>query len=248
MKDLNKFREDLKDAIEVIDRELKSAPEGSLARRGSYAIHMIHGKSTGITNEVERIRKLCRKKLNITRKRKIKRCLEVLEYPLTKIHDTSMRETVDSLPPTYKDFGEKFFYHPNFQLWIEEDFETNNFRDEEIKYISNNGVVVRSKSELIIANLLEKLGYFYRYEAALWINGKKIFPDFTIMNPWTGEIYYIEHFGALHIDKYVNYMLQKMRIYRQNGITNVNKILFTFEPCIEDPVHLENLIVNFLNF
>ena len=47
-------------------------------------------------------------------------------------------------------------------------------------YKTTDGNLVRSKSEVIISNLLHAAGINYRYEEPLEIGGEKILPDFTI--------------------------------------------------------------------
>ena len=48
--------------------------------------------------------------------------------------------------------------------------------------VTNNGEIVRSKSEKIIADLLFMLGIPYVYECPLDTPGGTIYPDFTILD------------------------------------------------------------------
>ena len=60
---------------------------------------------------------------------------------------------------------------------------TRDGRDVTAEFYSNSGVRVRSKSELIIANMLEKYGIPYRYEYPLLLNGNDLVrPDFLCLN------------------------------------------------------------------
>ena len=56
---------------------------------------------------------------------------------------------------------------------------------------------MRSKSEVIIANLLHANRINYRYEEPLEVGGLTKLPDFTIVDDNTGERYYWEHLGML---------------------------------------------------
>ncbi|MEI4828659.1 hypothetical protein WAX78_04240 [Bacillus sp. FJAT-53711] len=79
-------------------------------------------------------------------------------------------------------------------------------------YATQKGDYVRSKSEVIIANMLFASGIEYDYEKELIIsNGKKIYPDFTLYK--NDEIYYLEHVGMLHNQQYAERWLTKKNLY-----------------------------------
>ncbi|WP_263356156.1 AAA family ATPase [Acidicapsa ligni] len=62
-------------------------------------------------------------------------------------------------------------------------------------------VMVRSKSEVIIANLLFERDIFFEYEKPLYAaDGSFYLPDFTVL--WRGERYFWEHLGLLVRDEY----------------------------------------------
>ncbi len=80
-------------------------------------------------------------------------------------------------------------------------------------YSTVKGDRVRSKSEVIIANLLTAYGIIYEYEKPLvYENGKWIEPDFTIFQS-NGKILYWEHLGMLGVESYDNRWLEKQDIY-----------------------------------
>src|SRR4029077_19819852 len=63
------------------------------------------------------------------------------------------------------------------------------------------GEMVRSKSEVIIANLLTTAGIPFRYEIPLFApDGTFYLPDFTI--DWRGKKFFWEHLGMLRVPKY----------------------------------------------
>lgn len=73
---------------------------------------------------------------------------------------------------------------------------------------------VRSKSEVIICNLLYSAGIEYKYEEPLWYEqGKHIEPDFTINI--AGKTYYWEHVGMLGQEDYDASWSRKVDIYRK---------------------------------
>ena len=64
-------------------------------------------------------------------------------------------------------------------------------------------VMVRSKSEVIIANMLFEREIAFEYEKPLYArDGSFYLPDFTIL--WRGERYYWEHLGLLVREEYRN--------------------------------------------
>ena len=95
------------------------------------------------------------------------------------------------------------------------------------------GEKVRSKSEWIIACMLAEAGVPYRYEECVGLNkllGMVFYPDFTVLNKRTREVFFWEHFGKMDDPKYINesYM-PKMLEYYNFGFLPGKKLLMTFE-------------------
>jgi len=93
-------------------------------------------------------------------------------------------------------------------------------------YSTVKGDRVRSKSEVIIANLLAQNGISYEYEKKLeYEKGKWIEPDFTITLPDGRELYW-EHLGMLGVESYDKRWLEKQDIY-DNYFSG--KLIVTYE-------------------
>lgn len=94
------------------------------------------------------------------------------------------------------------------------------FLEERLIHNTTRGELVRSKSEVIIANLLHEKNIDYDYEQELIINGvpQDKFPDFTIEDDDTGVKYVWEHLGMLSDHAYKRRWQEKKRWYRDNGI------------------------------
>ena len=96
------------------------------------------------------------------------------------------------------------------RIWENECYEPYQKYQENLKYETDNGELVRSKSEVIIANILAKnkehLLYKYERPLELMINGQlqTIHPDFTIINVHTGKITYWEHAGRMDDARYAS--------------------------------------------
>ena len=76
------------------------------------------------------------------------------------------------------------------------------FLDEKLIYLTENGDLVRSKSEWIIADKLKAAGINYQYEQPLLLDGVERFPDFTIRDEDSGIVWYWEHNGMLSDAEY----------------------------------------------
>ena len=85
---------------------------------------------------------------------------------------------------------------------------------------------MRSKSEALLANLLYLNGIEYEYEKPLYLNGRRIHPDFTIQLPG-GRVLYWEHLGMLGDPGYERNWSYKSRIYAENGIAEGNGLIIT---------------------
>lgn len=80
------------------------------------------------------------------------------------------------------------------------------------------GEMVRSKSEVIIADHLARKDIEYSYEQPLTIKGITKYPDFTIEDAASGANYYWEHCGMLHVPTYRRRWEEKLTWYKSNGI------------------------------
>ncbi len=77
-----------------------------------------------------------------------------------------------------------------------------------------SGDMLRSKSEVIIANILFERGVPFRYEQPLFASdGTLRLPDFTIT--WAGKTFYWEHLGRLDLTDYAAEWKQKRAWYER---------------------------------
>lgn len=81
-------------------------------------------------------------------------------------------------------------------------------------YQTLSGHMVRSKSEVIIANILFEREIPFEYEAALLVDGEQFSPDFTIK--WKGKTYYWEHLGLLEQEQYKGEWKLKEAMYKKH--------------------------------
>ena len=92
------------------------------------------------------------------------------------------------------------------------------FYAEHLIHRTSTGVMVRSKSEVIIADTLTRLGVSYEYEKKLSTTDDPSdfrLPDFTVS--FEGDTYYWEHLGMLTVPSYREQWDRKRQWYETNG-------------------------------
>lgn len=104
------------------------------------------------------------------------------------------------------------------------------YKPEQLKHPALNGEMMRSKSEVIIANIMLLAGIPFVYEVPLKINGEMILPDFTILSliDLSTEII-IEHQGIIFQDDYSEKFIRSLRLYLQSDWVPNENLFFTFD-------------------
>jgi hypothetical protein len=98
----------------------------------------------------------------------------------------------------------------------------SSFLDEGLIHRTTRGELVRSKSEVIIADLLHSLGLPYSYEQPFTgPNGSVRYPDFTVDDAETGRRILIEHLGMMDRPDYVRRWKAKEAWYRNAGVVPI---------------------------
>jgi hypothetical protein len=95
------------------------------------------------------------------------------------------------------------------------------FYDARYINISERGEPMISKSEVIIANCLNKykseITYAYENKLEIKSTGLTVKPDFTIEHISSGRIFYWEHLGMMSLDKYRENWIKKRQGYFADG-------------------------------
>jgi ATP-dependent DNA helicase, RecQ family len=82
---------------------------------------------------------------------------------------------------------------------------------------TESGIWVRSKSEVIIANILYRSNIDFQYEEKLYYNENQWKePDFTIR--YYGKVWYLEHLGLLGDEQYNENWQEKKQIFKDLGL------------------------------
>lgn len=114
--------------------------------------------------------------------------------------------------------------------WENVKYKGKEFEELTPEIYTAKGGRVRSKSEVIIADLLNREGIPYRYEYPIYLKGwGKVYPDFTVLNVRKRKELYWEHFGMMDDPNYVESALEKITLYEKNGIFPGGNLILTFE-------------------
>lgn len=114
--------------------------------------------------------------------------------------------------------------------WQAVEYKGKGFKEGDPEYYSLKNERMRSKSEVIIANILYELGIPYRYEYPLELPDRRIiYPDFLILNVNTREEFYYEHFGRMGDAAYSANNVDRMNDMIMSGLIPGKNFICTFE-------------------
>jgi hypothetical protein len=115
------------------------------------------------------------------------------------------------------------------QEWKEQIYEKMPFKEDSPEFYTRKGVRVRSKSEMIIADMLDEMQIPFLYEKPLKLGAWTIHPDFTLLDIKNRREIYWEHFGMMDDMDYRNDAFLKMRKYEECGFYQCDRLIWTFE-------------------
>lgn len=244
MKEVRKLLQIREKELEKLKKEkelaMQNVPEGTLrvcdnANRTQY-YHRVDPKDTRgtyiSTKNHDLICRLAQKEYDQKILRAIDKELSITKkylsgYPTVtaeQIYDTMHKKKQVLIQPI-QESDEVFI-----KKWINYDYQGKGVDLETPEYYTAKKERVRSKSELIIADLLNRESVPYRYECPIYIKGiGQIYPDFTVLNTKKRREYFWEHFGMMDDPSYAEKALKKLSTYEQNGIFPGEQLIVTFE-------------------
>ena len=114
--------------------------------------------------------------------------------------------------------------------WQKVEWTGHPFSEDAPQLFTTKGERVRSKSEVQIADSLNRFGIPYRYEYPLRLkNGMNIYPDFYCLNVRTRQELYWEHFGMMDNPEYAKNAVQKLQQYNSIQIIPGKNLIITME-------------------
>ncbi|MCR5255210.1 MAG: hypothetical protein K6D96_04690 [Acetatifactor sp.] len=115
------------------------------------------------------------------------------------------------------------------EKWMEDNMGQKNPFPKDGIFKTYRGEMVRSKSEKIIADTLEKMKVPYQYEPMLELGYSTVYPDFAVLNKRTGQTLYWEHLGMVTDPEYAVKNLCKIQNYEINGYLLGKNLIITME-------------------
>jgi hypothetical protein len=248
--------------IRSIENQLESMPEGTMYRieksgiryyfQNIYRSGIRDRTYLGLENgkQAQLISDLKRKRFLIGCKKVLDGNVVALRACLLKYKEFDPSEISSRLAATYKNISAAGISQQaeNDLDWQHAPYTRAEMYEENLKHEAIGGLMVRSKSEALIAFALELAHVPFHYEEILEIDNKKIAPDFTILHPATGERIYWEHFGMMDDPTYASESFRKLILYGQNGITPGKNLIYTVETNAE-PLsirEIQGMITHFL--
>ena len=233
-------KEYLQKIINQTEKDIKTFPEGMLRVSKIQGIpRYYHVKNSGDEKEkyiskknVELAKKLAQKEYEKKLCRQAKEELDDINLFLAKHKEDKLEKIYSELNQYRKDLVQPKILTDEMyvNLWMSEEYETNPYFLEEKVYETKKNELVRTKSEMMLADMYYELGIPYRYEAELRLkNGKKKYPDFTLLDVKNRKVIYHEHLGLLDKEEYRQSNFNKIDDYRRSGIYMGKNLILTYE-------------------
>ncbi|MCQ2586529.1 MAG: hypothetical protein MJ174_00330 [Treponema sp.] len=235
---------ELEESILKLQKSLKKAPEGSLwvHKKGTYTQYSIYLNENNESKlkylsvkEKKLIQELQQKSYNekilFALKNQVlwlRKTLSLLkeESPEVVLNNFSEEKQKLTIPVTLSD--EEYA-----KQWQAKKYEALGFTENSLLYVTQSGLRVRSKSEIIIADLLQQKKVPFLYESPLELKtlyGKKIFhPDFCCLNLRTRQEFYWEHFGMMDDPEYSANAVGKLKVFNENHFIQGKNLIITME-------------------
>ena len=244
---LSRRAADLQNLIKIKEHSLKNAPAGSvrIVQRRNKVLQFYRKTEAGdyqgsyMPREEDALaRRLVQKDYDQRALEKAKQELRLIQQFQTllqkKSTDTAFaaldknRQTLVT-PATLTD--EQYA-----ELWQNQSYRKNKRHEENQQLTTDRGELVRSKSEVIIANALSASKIPYRYEFPLVIersegdeNFCEFHPDFYCLNIRTRQEYAWEHLGMMDDSEYAERAVVKLALYSANGYFPGKNLIITME-------------------
>lgn len=113
--------------------------------------------------------------------------------------------------------------------WLQIPYQKKESKAGKKSFPTSGGLLVRSKSEVIIAEMLEKNGIPFRYEQKLRLSAFNVHPDFVCLNIRTRQEFAWEHLGLLDDSEYSKMAAEKLHFYQKSGYFPGKNLIITTE-------------------
>lgn len=136
-------------------------------------------------------------------------------------HSAGRKALIHRIIPTREEYIQNF---------LSEEYESLGSFSENKQYETGKGELVRSKSELMIAEALIKSGIPYHYEYPIRLKGYGVaYTDFRCLNVHRREVILWEHLGRMGDESYADAAIHKVHAYEENGFFQGKNLIITEE-------------------
>ncbi len=245
-------------------KEVKKAPAGSLRVTSSNRVTQYYHKTlAGDTcgryipaKNLRLAKALAQKDYDLQLIEALKKESRLLQAALNSYKKTRLAEGLFSLLHKNRQplVTPVFLPDSDFaKLWQSITYEKKPFAQEAPVLLTARNERVRSKSEIIIADTLNRLNIPYRYEFPINLktengNYRLFHPDFICLNLRTRTEFLWEHFGMMDDPEYSAAATRKLRLYESNSIYPGKNLILSTETS-ELPINtrqIEKLAMQYL--
>lgn len=238
---LNQLLSEIEQKAAIANTELENCPEGRLIRvisNGKDSSMHVIGKGRD------------RKRKIITSDHKLQVQLAkraILEKQLAQLkYEYEIVSKALSDVSALKDFDcrrfaiEKYTWFTNKEIedccsiesdneWENEPYERFYYMPEALIHTTSRGLMVRSKSEVLIAEALYRHGLPFRYEQQYVVDNKyALSADFTVRRR-DGKIFAWEHEGLVSVRSYMDRQRRKAELFAKLGFVPWDNLIVTYD-------------------
>lgn len=161
---------------------------------------------------------------------------------MEQIYSTVREETIKTVQMAFPDydldkiteFAGQNIYIPQgipekVRKWLAEPTEYNPYMPEEKTNRTPSGIYVRSKSELLIATMVESYNGPYKYEEKVRLNNRDVYSDFSFLDKSITRGIKWEHFGMMNNSDYRQKSHAKIKDYLDSGYRLGYDLIVTYD-------------------
>ena len=249
--EMKKREAELAEQKKVLTGRLKKAPEGSLrVSNKNGRVQLYHRRDSADrcgsylgADKLSMAQKLAQKNYEQEEMKAIDQELEAIAEYFRSYPAVSLEEVYHKLSPVRRGLvtpsieTEEMF----LERWKRKYHTDEGFSNGREEFTTDRGEQVRSKSEMIIANMLNRLGVCYCYEPAVTLPGLgTVHPDFAMPDLRCRKTVLLEHLGMLGDPGYADSTVRKINIYILNGYLPGDRLILSMETA-ESPLNIRAL-------
>ena len=232
----------LRSELKRLDKKYSDLPAGSLyiaRRKGNTQYYWrLPGQEPELRyikkNDTELIRALMQKQYILKLRRSIEEEIEAIDLYLTHLPKVPPEQLFEALSDERRQYVDpELDSDTRFALrWMAETYDAPKINYDAVEDEDGDNEfddMFRSKSERLIANMLDKNGILYKYEKPLSLRGFTVYPDFTILDIRNRREIYLEHLGMMDKENYLDNAILKLNRYSRAGYQLGDRLLVTME-------------------